>query len=79
MKRFSILMLLTSLMMTAAVALNAEPKEKDEVVRILAIGNSFSLDALENHLVDYFSDGTLSLSADDLCVIEEMASAYEQF
>ena len=42
-------MLLASLMMTAAVALNAEPKEKDEVVRILAIGNSFSLDALENH------------------------------
>lgn len=38
-----------------------------------------SIDALENHLVDYFSDGTLSLSEDDLCVIEEMASAYEQF
>lgn len=38
-----------------------------------------SIHALESHLVDYFSDGTLSLSADDLCVIEEMASAYEQF
>ena len=38
-----------------------------------------SIHALEIHLVDYFSDGTLSLSADDLCVIEEMASAYEQF
>jgi lipoic acid synthetase/lipoate-protein ligase A len=38
-----------------------------------------SIHALEDHLVDYFSDGTLSLSADDLCVIEEMASAYEQF
>ena len=38
-----------------------------------------SIYALENHLVDYFSDGTLSLSADDLCVIEEMVSAYEQF
>ena len=35
-----------------------------------------SIHALESHLVDYFSDGTLSLSADDLCVIEEMASAY---
>lgn len=38
-----------------------------------------SIHALESYLVDYFSDGTLSLSADDLCVIEEMASAYEQF
>ena len=38
-----------------------------------------SIHALESHLVDYFSDGTLSLSADDLCVIEELASAYEQF
>lgn len=38
-----------------------------------------SIHALESHLVDYFSDGTLSLSADDLCVIEEMASTYEQF
>ena len=38
-----------------------------------------SIHALESNLVDYFSDGTLSLSADDLCVIEEMASAYEQF
>lgn len=38
-----------------------------------------SIYALESHLVDYFSDGTLSLSADDLCVIEAMASAYEQF
>lgn len=38
-----------------------------------------SIHALESHLVDYFSDGTLSLSADDLCVIEAMASAYEQF
>lgn len=38
-----------------------------------------SIHALESHLVDYFSDGTLSLSADDLCVIEEIASAYEQF
>ena len=38
-----------------------------------------SIHDLESHLVDYFSDGTLSLSADDLCVIEEMASAYEQF
>ena len=38
-----------------------------------------SIDALENHLVDYFSDGTLSLSEDDLCVIEEMAASYEQF
>lgn len=38
-----------------------------------------SIDALETHLVDYFSDGTLSLSEDDLGVIEEMASAYEQF
>ena len=38
-----------------------------------------SIHALESHLVDYFSDGTLSLSADELCVIEEMASAYEQF
>ena len=45
-------MLLASLMMTAAVELNAEPKEKDEVVRILAIGNSFSLDALENHFYE---------------------------
>ena len=38
-----------------------------------------SIHALESYLVDYFSDGTLSLSADDLCVIEEIASAYEQF
>ena len=38
-----------------------------------------SIHALDDHLVDYFSDATLSLSADDLCVIEEMASAYEQF
>lgn len=38
-----------------------------------------SIDALENHLVDYFSDGTLSLSEDDLGVIEGMAASYEQF
>ena len=38
-----------------------------------------SIHTLESYLVDYFSDGTLSLSADDLCVIEEIASAYEQF
>ncbi len=38
-----------------------------------------SIENLEEHLVAYFCDGTLSLSENDLCVIEEMASAYEQF
>ena len=38
-----------------------------------------SIHALESHLVDYFSDGTLSLSEDDLGVIEGMAASYEQF
>ncbi|MBO5815946.1 MAG: lipoate--protein ligase family protein [Bacteroidales bacterium] len=38
-----------------------------------------SIEILEERLVDYFCDGTLSLSEEDLYVIEEMASAYEQF
>ena len=38
-----------------------------------------SIEALEEYLVDYFCDGTLSLSEDDLGVIEGMAASYEQF
>ena len=38
-----------------------------------------SIEAIEDYLIDYFSDGTLSLSEDDICVIEEIASTYEQF
>ena len=38
-----------------------------------------SIEILEKRLVDYFCDGTLCLSEEDLCLIEEMASVYEQF
>ena len=45
-------MLLASLLMASSVVMNAKPKDSDEVVRILAIGNSFSVDALENHFYE---------------------------
>ena len=38
-----------------------------------------SVEILENYLVDYFCDGTLSLSDEDVSVIQEMVSEYELF
>lgn len=52
MKKICALMLLASLLMASCLVMNARPKEKDDVVRILAIGNSFSVDALENHFYE---------------------------
>ena len=38
-----------------------------------------SVEILENYLVDYFCDGTLALSDEDVRVIQEMVSEYELF
>ncbi len=38
-----------------------------------------SVEILENFLVDYFCDGTLSLSHEDVNIIQEMVSEYELF
>ena len=38
-----------------------------------------SVEILENFLVDYFCDGTLSLSHEDVNIIQEMLSEYELF
>ena len=54
MKRLCFLMLLASLLMASYVVMNAKPKD-DDVVRILAIGNSFSVDALEDHFYELAS------------------------
>ena len=54
MKRLCFLMLLASLLMASCVVMNAKPKDYD-MVRILAIGNSFSVDALEDHFYELAS------------------------
>lgn len=38
-----------------------------------------SIDVLENHIVNHFCDGTLCLTEEDIRIIEEMSSDYEQF
>lgn len=38
-----------------------------------------SVEILENYLVEYFCDGTLALSDEDVSVIQEMVSEYELF
>lgn len=38
-----------------------------------------SIDVLENHIVNHFCDGTLCLTEEDIRIIEEMSSDYDQF
>lgn len=51
MKRVYLFLMLACFCIFSAV-MSAEPKESEDVVRILAIGNSFSVDALENHFYE---------------------------
>lgn len=46
------ILLIFSVLSLSASAVNAKTNDSDSIVRILAIGNSFSVDALENHFYE---------------------------
>lgn len=52
MKKLSFLLLLASFFVASPLVMNAKQKNDDGIVRILSIGNSFSVDALENHFYE---------------------------